>query len=383
MRQKAIPALETLMSAARTIGNPYLERAKKAGRKIVGVLYDEVPEEIISAAGAVPVLLRGTGSDGTELADPYFRELTCGYTRHTFNEILNGKWDFLDGAVIYNSCDHMRRIYDNWVRRPVSPVYSFIYAPKKGGELARRFYAEQIRDFLHRTEERFCVTLNEERLRAAIRLHNEKRRLQRELYAMQKGRRIALTGTELLLVMMAGKSLPVEDYNALLRELIASLKSCAETFEPGVRLLYMGAHADEPLFFETLESGGGQIVVDSTGFGEQSCELDVREDADPFEALVSYYFEETPAVPRKFGTAPARAGHLLRLVKDYAVDGVIVTRLTMCDLWAFEQYMLRPVLEKQGIPSLELETDYILQNRGQLATRIQAFVESIRSSRGS
>ena len=77
MRQKAIPALETLMSAARTIGNPYLERAKKAGRKIVGVLYDEVPEEIISAAGAVPVLLRGTGSDGTELADPYFRELTC------------------------------------------------------------------------------------------------------------------------------------------------------------------------------------------------------------------------------------------------------------------------------------------------------------------
>ncbi len=379
MRQKALPALEKLISVATSIGNEYLERAKKEGKKVIGVA-GQVPEEVITAAGGIPVLLRGTGSDGTEFADPYFRELTCGYTRHTFNEILSGRWAFLDGAVVSNNCDHIRRVYDNWKLTKNCPAYAFIYVPKKTGETAKRFYRDQLKEYIHQTELRFCVTIRPENLREAIRLHNEKRRLQRELYALQKGKSVALTGTELLMVMLAGESMPIGDYVPLVRELLREIAESGETFTPKVRLLYMGGNADDMKFFETLESEGGLIVADGTENGENACEHDISEEIEPFDAIVNHYFEEIPPVPRKFGSADERAAHLLSLVKEYGIDGVVMVRLTMCDLWAFEQYMMRPVLEKAGVPFLELETDYIPQSRGQLATRVQAFVESILSA---
>jgi benzoyl-CoA reductase/2-hydroxyglutaryl-CoA dehydratase subunit BcrC/BadD/HgdB len=49
----------------------------------------------------------------------------------------------------------------------------------------------------------------------------------------------------------------------------------------------------------------------------------------------------------------------------------------MCDLWAFEQFMMRKNLEPAGIPLLELEVEYKLEGEGQIRTRVQAFVESI------
>ena len=67
---------------------------------------------------------------------------------------------------------------------------------------------------------------------------------------------------------------------------------------------------------------------------------------------------------------------VLKLIDDYKVDGVISARLTMCDLWAFEQYMLTDVLEAHDIPHLALEVNYILDGLGQIRTRVQAFVEN-------
>ena len=383
MLNNDIPALRQLLEVASSIDNPYLAAANNAGRKIVGTIHDEVPEEVISAAGAVPVMLRGTGSEGTELAEIYFRQLTCGYTRHTYNQILDGAWDFLDGAVIFNICDHMRRVHDNWIRERNCPIYHFIYAPKKVGELAKSFYKAEIEKFIAATEKRFGVTITSESLAKAIALHNEKRMLQQQLYALQKSSQPALTGTDLLMVMLAGKSMPVEDYSKLLRELLAALHDRRTGGTPAVRLLYAGGHADNAEFFRTLETKGAQIVVDITGFGFCSCEKLVRTDIDPLEAIVNYYFEEIPASPRKFGTAPERQARIARLVREYGADGVVMSRVTFCDLWAMEQYMTRDFLQQQGIPFLELEVDYVPENVGQITTRMQAFIERIESKKSN
>ncbi len=379
MTQSVIPALQQLIKVSGCIDNPYLTATRQAGKKIVGTIYDEVPEEIISAAGAVPVMLRGTGSEGTELAEIYFRQLTCGYTRHTYDQILSGAWNFLDGAVLFNICDHMRRVHDNWIREKNCPIYHFIYAPKKGGELAKSFYRSELEKFIAATEKRFGVQITSSSLAAAIALHNEKRRLQQQLYALQKGPDVKLTGAELLMVMLAGKSMPVEDYNRLLKEALGAL-SCRPGTTPAVRLIYSGGHADSMAFFQTLESRGGQIVADATGFGYCSCERLIRTDIDPLDAITDYYFEEIPAAPRKFGTAPERFERIASLVKEYGAHGVVMSRVTFCDLWAVEQYMARDYLQRKDIPLLELEVDYVPENAGQITTRMQAFVERIQSN---
>ncbi|WP_417149075.1 2-hydroxyacyl-CoA dehydratase [Parasutterella excrementihominis] len=49
----------------------------------------------------------------------------------------------------------------------------------------------------------------------------------------------------------------------------------------------------------------------------------------------------------------------------------------MCDLWAFEHFLMRKRLHENNVPFLELEVDYTPEGQGQIKTRVQAFVESL------
>ena len=118
VRSKTIPALEKAKQYASVICNPAIEAFRNAGGKVVGCFVPDTPVEILEAAGLMPFDMRGTGADGTEYADAYFRQLTCEFTRTTFNQIASGQYAFLDGAVLYNCCDHLRRIFDNWKTLP-------------------------------------------------------------------------------------------------------------------------------------------------------------------------------------------------------------------------------------------------------------------------
>lgn len=102
-----------------------------------------------------------------------------------------------------------------------------MYVPKKRSELSKDFYREEINKLIKATEEHFGVEITKEKLAEAIKLHNETRRLQQEIYEMQKGEEVYLTGLELLMVMLAGVSLPRPEYNKMMKDLIAALKPTA------------------------------------------------------------------------------------------------------------------------------------------------------------
>jgi benzoyl-CoA reductase/2-hydroxyglutaryl-CoA dehydratase subunit BcrC/BadD/HgdB len=72
-----------------------------------------------------------------------------------------------------------------------------------------------------------------------------------------------------------------------------------------------------------------------------------------------------------------RIDDILRLVKDYQVDGVIDCNLQFCGLYSTEAYLVQQALKEAGVPYLHLETDYSEQDMEQMRTRVQAFIELI------
>ena len=377
MRKKNIPVLDSLLSAAKNIRNPWLDKAIDEGKNIVGIFYSETPEEILTAAGCIPIMLRGTNAEGTEFAEAYFRQLTCNYTRCTFNQILQGDWDFLKGAVLFNNCDHIRRIYDNWKLIPDSPAYHLHYVPKKHGELAKNFYADQINSLIKSTEERFGVKITNDKLREAIELHNDIRKLQQKIYSFQKGKNIALTGEELISVMLAGTCIPKEDYRDLLKELIREIEASDERFIPATRLIYTGGHADSRELFRLFNNYGADIVADDLGFGTRASDCLISNTGDSLKDIIDFYFDLKPQASRQLGRQRERMERIVDKVKEFGADGVVMTRVAMCDIWAFEQLMARNHLLEKNIPLLELEVSYLPDGEGQLKTRAQAFIESI------
>ena len=97
-------------------GNPYdyARRWKeKTGRPVIGYLCTYTPEEIVHAAGALPLRLFGESADASA-ADAHLQAYSCSLARGVLADALQGKLDFLSGAVFPHTCDTVQRLSDLW-----------------------------------------------------------------------------------------------------------------------------------------------------------------------------------------------------------------------------------------------------------------------------
>ncbi len=123
------------------------------------------------------------------------------------------------------------------------------------------------------------MKITDEKLREAIRLHNETRRLQRELYELRKGDAPPLTGTQTLAALVAGTCIPRDRYNALLKQLLQDCKAGKSGNGWKARIVVMGGEIDEPKFVEIIENQGGLVVGDALGYGSRAIVNDVDDTA--------------------------------------------------------------------------------------------------------
>jgi len=69
-----------------------------------------------------------------------------------------------------------------------------------------------------------------------------------------------------------------------------------------------------------------------------------------------------------------------QLVKEYNVQGVIQNILQYCHTYNIEAKLVENRLQKSGIPSIKIETDYSQEDTGRIRTRIEAFAEMVKES---
>jgi bzd-type benzoyl-CoA reductase N subunit len=375
-------AFRKFSDATATILNEEAETWKKDGGKVIGFFCSMVPEELFTAAGMLPFRMRGTGSTSTELSDGCFSNINCSFPRHAMNQALLGKYDFLDGLVCINSCDHVRRIYDNWTRQLDTPFVRIMSLPRKVEAPQIDWYFDEINLLRGQLQEHFDVEITDDRLWDAIRLHNEVRALQRQVYELRRADAPPIRGTEALAIIVAGTAMPKARYKVLLEELLADLENVEGIGDYRARLMIIGGELDDPEFVDIIEQQGGLVVTDSTCFGTRLMWRPVDESAtDPVRALASYYIYDRPSCPRMYGDQPRRIDYTRELAKEFKVDGIIGERLMFCDQWLVEHYMTNADLKEDGIPFLQIDREYILSAKGQLRTRVQAFLETIEGMR--
>jgi len=376
-------ALQTFSEAAQTIVNPEVRKWKDQGGKIMGYFCAAMPVEMITAAGFLPFRVRATGSTGTELSDAYFGNINCSYPRHAFNMALKGEYDFLDGLVIFNSCDHIRRLYDHWIRQMQTPFVKILSLPRKDGPAQVEWFRSELAILRDHMQEHFRVEITDDKLREAIALHNTSRRRQRDLYELRKKDKPPITGTEVLAVTVAGTAMRPRRYNQLLGDLLEDVGRASGHSNHRARLMIVGGELDNPEYIRVIEDQGGLVVTDALCFGSRMIWRDVDQSiSDPLTALAQYYVADRPACARMYTRYGQRVEYIKNMIRDFNVDGVIFVRLTFCELWGFEQYSLENDFKQLNIPLLCMDREYTLSGVGQLRTRVQAFLETLGDRHG-
>jgi len=355
---------------------------RAGGGRVVGFFCAHAPEELLWAAGILPLRMRGTGSEDSSDADQYMGAYNCSFVRHTLSRVLGGDLAFLDGLLVTNSCDHVRRVFDICSAKQVVPFCHYVDVPHLASEDSLARLTKQLRDLVRKLESVFGVVVSEAKLAEAVKLYNRTRTLLGRASELRGEDPPRVAGSEVLAMSVAAASMPKDRVNELLERRLAELdRERGEKAEVGARrwrLLIVGGMLDDPSYLEVFESLGADIVADQLCCGSKTFSHPTDEDIDPIEAIARRMLEHMPC-PRMVDGYEARLHNLLQAVDRYRVDGVVCERLKFCDLWGGEIEMLRRSLEQRSqVRLLVLERDYLTSSGiGQLRTRVQAFLESL------
>ena len=98
------------------------------------------------------------------------------------------------------------------------------------------------------------------------------------------------------------------------------------------------------------------------------------EKEDIVEAIAERYLQIGCAVmsPNK-----RRLDLIRQLVEEYQVEGIVDVILQACHPYSVERSQIRRLADELGIKYIAVETDYSHTDRGQLSTRLTAFLEII------
>ncbi len=358
---------------------PYAEPVrewKRQGKKGVGWLCNYVPEEIIHAAGMLPIRVTG---DSRELelddADAYLHIYHCSFSRSCLQLALDGQFDFLDGFTAAAMCDGSRRLTDVWRAYCPVPVIYTLDVPRKYENIEQDFYREELVRFKKNLEEFSGVTISEPALRQSIAVYNKTRTLLKKLSELMKADNPPISGTEFLEVCNASVRMPRDEFNQLLEELVDEASNSKRALQGKVRLMVIGCILNNPDYIAGIEELGGLVVTDALCNATRYWWKPVDESIDPLTALSERYLTNFPC-PRMV-PHDLRHEQVLELAREFRVEGVVYEILRYCNHHIFEFPILQIKLEEQGIPSLWLDGEYGAGATGQMKTRVQAFIEML------
>ena len=359
---------------------------KAGGGKVIGLYCVFVPEDLIMAAGAIPVGLCA----GTQFSVPDAEEVlprnTCALIKSSFGFKVGRTCPYVQASDLLigeTTCDGKKKMYE--ILAQYHPTY-VMEVPQKKTLLGRELFLEELRGLKARLEAETGVAITAERLAEATAVVEAKRRALQRLHNIRKARPAPISGLDALLVTQISFYDDfvrfTEKVNALCEELEGRITS-GEGAAPGSapRILVSGSPMAIPNWklHRILEDSGAVVVGEESCTGTRYFSYVAAENdgslAGQLQAIADRQLDTHCAC---FTPNDERIEDILTLARDWAADGVVHYNLQFCHTFANEAVKVERALAEEDIPLLRIETDYGDEDMGQLKTRVDAFLEMIR-----
>ncbi len=355
---------------------------KRTGGKIVGFFCTYEPEEIFYAFDVLPVRILGS-HETQDVTEPHLFAMFCPFCRDVLAQGLKGKYDYLDGISIGQSCIHLRQAYTSWEihKNPgwshYIPMPNHVQSPR-----AVPFLRGEYELLIKKLETLTGKKITDSDLNRGIDIMNKTRRAMKDIYEFRKQDNPPITGLECMYMTCSQFFTDAREWLPVAEEVKEELKTRKLDREPGKRLLLVGSENDDLDFIRMVETLGERESVGATVVIEEHCTTtryfwdEVEEGTgDPLKAIADRYVSRTPC-PCKDWPRRSRLQRILKFAKDFKADGAIVIQQKFCDPHETDIPFIRRFLEENGIPTYFLEFD-VTTAVGPFAIRVEAFLETL------
>lgn len=338
------------------------------------------PEEIARAAGLLPVNVLG-GGNRLEMkhADARMGSFVCSICRSTAELGLNGSLADLTGFVTHPICDAAKHLAGIWARNFPEQTAQILYLPQNVNTPgAVRYIAAEYQRLRAELEKVTGRRVEDEALRASIRVYNQNRRLLRDLYAVRRDEPWKLSCTESYLLTRARTRMPCEEHNALLARALDATRHRGARAQDKPRVVFVGGFCEQPPveMLETLDDNC-YVVDDDLLVGLRWLSEDVPDGGDPIWALAESYVERSAASPVQHDARKSKEDYLMAMLREARADGAILTAAKFCEPGLDDQLAWSKHLDEAQVPYLVLEFEEKMTSFEQMAMQVETFAESL------
>ncbi|MBQ6836943.1 MAG: 2-hydroxyacyl-CoA dehydratase [Clostridia bacterium] len=360
-----------------------LIEAQKNGQKVFGTFCVYVPDEVIIAANGIVTGLCGGSQFWVPDGEAVLPKSTCPLIKASVGARLGKTCPFFRIADMYvgeTTCDGKKKAWE--ILAQDVPLHIMDMPQMKRPQDIEK-WADEIKDFVKVVEDFTGNKITAENLKEAIHTINEKRKGLARVYEARKAENIPISGRDALLVSQIAffddpKRCAMMT-NKLADELEERIKNGVSVFPAGTkRIMLTGTPMAIPNWkmHQIIETSGAAVVCEETCTGTRYFENLVDETKDNLDDMIKAIADRYMGIHCAcFTPNTERVDDIIRLAKEYKVDGVIDVNLKFCTLYDVEGYTVEKALKEAGIPVLGIETDYADSDAEQLKTRIQAFIE--------
>jgi benzoyl-CoA reductase subunit C len=362
----------------------YAKSLQGKGRLLAGYMCTHVPEEILYAAGIIPVRVL-SAHESQAMTRSYIHETYCSFSHDCAYQGLQHHYDYLDLIVHSSSCIHMAEAFNVWVRfagfqhKSYLLTFPHIIHTKHAGGIMVESYGE-FKRFIEKLTKK---PITDEDIERAIKVYNHTRRLLKRLWEFLRHDRSPITGSEVAAVTLAAQVMDKQECNQMLEQLIQGLEAEPGKEPSGVRLMVTGGACDDLRVFDLIENlnySTNLIFMDSCTAARYFW-FEVPEDRpDKLAAIAEGYISRIPCPSKDNvpGTGEKKRFRFIRqFIEEYKPDGVVFLYQRFCSPQSMDIVALKPIIDMLGIPWTELELDTTVP-KSQFGTQLEALVEIIK-----
>ena len=347
---------------------------KETGKGAVGIMPVYCPEEIVHAAGYLPIGMWGAQKKQISKARTYLPPFACSIMQSVMELQLEGVYDDLEAVIFSVPCDTLKCMSQKWNRPVPAIVFTHPQNRKIAKDAANVFAREEFNIVKEKLEDILDVHISNKAIKNSIAVYNENRAACREFSDVAAEYAAVVTPSDRHAVIKARWFMEKSRHTALVKELIAALKAEPAPEFKGKKIIVTGIQVEPYDVLDIFQENGFAIVADDLAQETRNFRQDVPDDDDALMALARAW-NEFDGCSLATDVNKPKGQMIIDAVKKYGADAVVVCMMKFCDPEEFDYPILLQEFEAAGVKNLYIEVDQESTAFEQVKTRIQTFAE--------
>lgn len=361
------------MADKTTSRGAYIAEKKQAGLHPVGVFPAQYPKEILWALGLLPVEIWDPPLE-ISTAGAHLQPYVCSIVQSGLELILEGGASEMEAFLFPHTCDSVQNlatVVNDYIDLN-KPCYFFFHPKAPYRQSSRDYYYNQLKRLAAELEPQFGP-LDNDKLALAVNQGAKVAELLRQIYMLRAQNRLSCSAVDFYKTIRLGEYLLPEDFIPVLEDF---MHEATGQGPDGPAIVLSGVLPNPPEILQTLDELDVRIGNDDLLACSRRMIAPPAHDDDPLMQMTKAYFGLPPCSTKNSPTAE-RLDYLQVISERSNSKGIIFNMVKFCETELFDVPQLEEALKTRGMPILVVDTEINQGFSGQLATRIEAFIEML------